>query len=89
MAEYQAPMAEKLRKSVGNVTYYIMHGKTFARAKVAHVKNAKTPKQLRPRKATGIGRQTALFLRSLGNVLRRRQDAHVPTRNTVELVAEQ
>ena len=42
MAEYQAPMAEKLRKSVGNVTYYIMHGKTFARAKVAHVKNAKT-----------------------------------------------
>ena len=30
MAEYQAPMAEKLRKSVGNVTYYIMHGKTFA-----------------------------------------------------------
>ena len=49
MAEYQAPMAEKLRKSVGNVTYYIMHGKTFARAKVAHVKNAKTPKQLRHR----------------------------------------
>ena len=40
MAEYQAPMAEKLRKSVGNVTYYIMHGKTFARAKVAHVKHA-------------------------------------------------
>lgn len=41
MAEYQAPMAEKLRKSVGNVTYYIMHGKTFARAKVAHVKTRK------------------------------------------------
>lgn len=29
MAEYQAPMAEKLRKSVGNVTYYIMHGKNI------------------------------------------------------------
>ena len=42
-------MLKKLRKFVGNVAYYITHGKTFARAKVAHVKNAKTPKQLRHR----------------------------------------
>ncbi|MBS7198719.1 MAG: hypothetical protein KH111_11390 [Bacteroidales bacterium] len=46
MAEYQAPMLKKLRKSVGNVAYYITHGKTFARAKVAHVKNAFTKKEI-------------------------------------------
>lgn len=54
MAEYQAPMAENLRRSVGNVTYYVMHGKTFARAKVAHVKKSDSPQQLRQRVIFGL-----------------------------------
>lgn len=54
MGIYQAPMAENMRKSVGNVTYYMMHGKTFARAKVANVKNANTPAQRRQRAIFGL-----------------------------------
>ena len=47
-------MAENLRRSVGNVTYYVMHGKTFARAKVAHVKKSDSPQQLRQRVIFGL-----------------------------------
>lgn len=51
MGKYLAPMTENLRKSVGNVVYYMKGGETYVRSKAAQYKDAGTEKQLKQRAA--------------------------------------
>lgn len=49
MARINSVSVGKAAKKLGNMVYYTMNGKTYARARVEQVKNPKTPKQMAQR----------------------------------------